>query len=208
MSKHQHYQDYVIRDGKFIGDFEGMYHDFEDPWKQTIMERETLEKYVAIEIVKLKGYKRVLELGCGLGDFTARLKLATDSALGVDVSETAIKKAKIRHPESNFLTADILDFDVYRKFNPDCIIMAEITWYILDKIGSFKSFLQMEMKGKGLIHLLMTYREGEQKYGREYFTDLDGIMKYWNCVDFHDWGTFSRKEYNGGKRTYCYGVII
>ena len=26
------YQDFVIKDGKFIGDFEGLYNNFEDPW--------------------------------------------------------------------------------------------------------------------------------------------------------------------------------
>ena len=29
------YQDYVIKDGKFIGDFEGMYRNFDDPWHQS-----------------------------------------------------------------------------------------------------------------------------------------------------------------------------
>jgi len=30
------YQDYVIKDGKFVGDFEGMYQNFEDPWLQSV----------------------------------------------------------------------------------------------------------------------------------------------------------------------------
>ena len=29
------YQDYVIKDGNFVGDFEGLYKDFEDPWYQS-----------------------------------------------------------------------------------------------------------------------------------------------------------------------------
>ena len=153
------------------------------------------------------GYQRVIELGCGFGDFTAKLSQVAKSVLGIDVSETAIQKAHKKHPKLNFVAADILDFDVYRQFKPDCIIMAEITWYVLEKLNVFKSFLGSEMSGKGIIHLLMTYREDEQKYGREYFTNLDGIMKYWDCVDFQDWGSFSRKEYHGGKRTFFYGVI-
>lgn len=28
------YQDYVIRDGKFVGKFEEMYQKFDDPWHQ------------------------------------------------------------------------------------------------------------------------------------------------------------------------------
>ena len=29
------YQDLVIKDGKFVGEFEKMYQQFEDPWDQT-----------------------------------------------------------------------------------------------------------------------------------------------------------------------------
>ena len=29
------YQDFVIRDGKLVGDFEGLYKNFEDPWHQS-----------------------------------------------------------------------------------------------------------------------------------------------------------------------------
>jgi len=54
----------------------------------------------------------------------------------------------------------------------------------------------------------MTYREGEQKYGREYFTNLEEIMRFWDCVEIQDWGFFSKKEYNGGKRTFFHGIII
>ena len=32
------YQDYVIKDGKFIGKFEEMYQKFEDPWHQMELE--------------------------------------------------------------------------------------------------------------------------------------------------------------------------
>lgn len=208
MAKYQRYQDYVIKDGKLVGEFEQMYRDFDDPWEQTTREGGAFEKQVAIEIIRRHGYQRVVELGCGFGDFTAKLQQVAKSVLGIDVSETAIQKAKSRHPELNFTAADILDFDVYRHFKPDCIVMAEITWYVLEKLDAFKSFLNTEMHGRGIIHLLMTYREDEQKYGREYFTNLDGIMKYWDCIDFKDWGSFSRKEYNGGKRTFFYGIII
>jgi len=208
MTKYPRYQDYVIKDGKLVGEFEQMYQDFDDPWEQTTREQGAFEKQIALEIVRRQGYQRVMELGCGLGDFTAKLQQEAKSVLGVDVSKTAIQKAQKKHPGLSFAAADILDFDVYRKFKPDCIIMAEITWYVLEKLDQFKSFLSSEMRGTGIIHLLMTYREGEQKYGREYFTDLEGIMKYWGGVDFQDWGSFSRKEYHGGKRTFFHGVIV
>jgi hypothetical protein len=53
----------------------------------------------------------------------------------------------------------------------------------------------------------MTYPQGEQQYGKNYFSNLEEIMQYWNIVDFEKWGEFSTKEYNGGKRTICFGLI-
>ncbi len=102
-----------------------------------------------------------------------------------------------------------MDQQVYRLFQPDCIVMAEISWYVLEKLDAFKSFLKSEMAGAkvGFIHLLMTYREGEQKYGREYFTNLDEIMRYWNCIKFDKWGVIGWEEYLGGNGTFCYGTI-
>ena len=145
MSKYPRYQDYVIKDGKLVGAFEQMYRDFDDPWEQTTREKNALEKLVALELVRRNGYQRVMELGCGIGDFTAKLGLVSESVLGIDVSETAINKARQRHPGLSFQTADLLDFEVYRRFRPDCIVMAEITWYVLDKLEAFKSFLHSEM---------------------------------------------------------------
>ncbi|MCF8131389.1 MAG: class I SAM-dependent methyltransferase [Deltaproteobacteria bacterium] len=207
MAKYTKYQDYVIRDGKLVGEFEEMYQDFDDPWQQTTREKYAYEKVVAVEIIRLQGYKRVIEIGCGLGDFMARIASVASVTLGIDISETAIIKARQRHPDLEFMVGDVLDYHIHRQFKPDAIVLAETTWYILDKLDSFKSFLHRDMRGVGLIHLLMTYRGDEQKYGREFFTELDSIMNYWDCVSFEEWGSFSSKEYNGGKRTFFHGII-
>lgn len=214
MTKYPRYQDYVIKDGKLVGEFEQMYRDFDEPWEQSTREQGAFEKLVALELIRRNGYRRVMELGCGYGDFTVKLSQVSESVLGIDVSETAINKAKERHPGLSVQQGDILDYEVYRCFRPDCIVMAEITWYVLEKLEAFKSFLHREMaesqtgRGTGFIHLLMIYREAEQKYGREFFINLEQIMRYWNCVKFKEWGTFSREEYQGGHRTFCYGTVI
>ena len=67
MKKYSRYQDYVIKNGKFIGEFENMYKDYEDPWNQTSREVHSLEKTIAIDILKSKGHHKPLEYGCGLG---------------------------------------------------------------------------------------------------------------------------------------------
>jgi ubiquinone/menaquinone biosynthesis C-methylase UbiE len=45
---------------------------------------------------------RALDLGCGVGDFTAALAEAGARAVGVDVAEAAVARAAARHPELEF----------------------------------------------------------------------------------------------------------
>jgi len=73
MSRYPCYQDYVIKDGRFIGEFEEMYRDFEDPWEQSERERYAIEKIIGLEILSKYGHRKPLEYGCGLGFYTNRL---------------------------------------------------------------------------------------------------------------------------------------
>ena len=45
---------------------------------------------------------RALDLGCGAGDFTAELGRAGAVAIGADVAEAALRRARARHPEASF----------------------------------------------------------------------------------------------------------
>jgi len=207
MPKFVRYQDYVIKDGRLVGEFEQMYRDFNDPWEQSTRELGAHEKVVGLEILKSNQLNRIIELGCGLGDYTSRIAEISENVLGIDVSETAVNKACSKYDHIKFSQGDILDFDLYRQFKPDCIVLAEISWYVLEKLPAFFKFLKEEMSGVSILHLLMTYAEGEQKYGKEYFSNLKEIMSYWDVVDFEQWGTISHCTYNGGARTYCFGRV-
>jgi ubiquinone/menaquinone biosynthesis C-methylase UbiE len=45
---------------------------------------------------------RALDVGCGTGEFTAALAEAGAEAVGVDVAEAALQRARIRHPGLDF----------------------------------------------------------------------------------------------------------
>ena len=208
MKKYSKYQDYVIKDGKFIGEFENMYKDYEDPWNQTFREVHSLEKTIAIDILKCKGHEKPLEYGCGLGHYTNRLYESLGNAAGIDISETAIKKANKTYPHINFFHADVLDFDIIDKINPDCLCYVEITWYILDKLEDLKAGLLKNYTGKGFYHSLQTYNNKEQQYGLNYFTDMDSIINYWkDAINITEWGVVSDPGNSGGSRTFLYGKI-
>jgi SAM-dependent methyltransferase len=203
ISKSTRYQDYVIKDGALVGEFEQMYQDCSDPWEQTVREKFSSEKAVALNLIQRLGVKSVLEIGCGLGCFTGRIAALGVQATGIDVSPTAVARAQERNPECRFFTADILDLDLFRDRKPDLIVMAEVTWYVLDKLDRFLAFLKTEIPDTWLIHLLTTYPSGVQKYGREKFTDLPGIMAYFN-MNYLESGIVTPKG-DGCSRTWFAG---
>ena len=64
------YQDYVIKDGKFIGKFEEMYQKFSDPWnllKNNKLDSNLNYKNIYYYCNQLKHKKKLttLEIGCG-----------------------------------------------------------------------------------------------------------------------------------------------
>lgn len=180
---------YVIKDGKLIGEFEKLYQNIEDPWNQS--EKHNIKdtcRQISIMLCKRlsesHGANRIIELGCGFGFITDQLRQRGFDSIGIDISETAILKAREKNPSSNFEVRNYNDFEFYSRFNPDIIIMAQLTWYILDTLDEFLSALRTyalsRQKPTFLIHLLATYKPGTQEYGTEKFTNLDENLKYFN----------------------------
>jgi len=204
MKKYQRYQDYVIKDGKLVGEFEKMYQDFDDPWEQSEREKFASEKAVCINLIQSLNFQNVVELGCGFGQLTDRIRNVCPSVTGLDISPTAIKKASDLYPKCDFKVSEFPDLDLLRKLAPDCIVMAEITWYVLENLDTFINFLKNEMPDTYLIHMLMTYSPGEQKYGADKFTNLSEIKQYFG-MNYIESGEVQHREHNGGKRTYFIG---
>lgn len=208
MPKYSRYQDYVIRSGKLIGEFDQMYQDHTDPWEQTTREHYASEKAVAINLLARlqaeSSVRRVVELGCGFGDFTARITDLGLSAVGMDISETAVLKARERHSSTEFVTGSISDHGLIKNLAPDVIVMAEITWYVLNELAAFVEFLKRELPDVYIIHLLMTYAPGVQQYGKEWFTNLDEIKAFFG-FDYLESGLV---HYDGGARTWFLGKPV
>ena len=175
---------YTISDGKFIGNFEGLYKDFKDPFLQTKKEKFETSKKAIINYCQLLQYNnnrnlKTLEIGCGFGQLSKDLKKLKFDSYGTDISKIAIKKAQkgssVKFYESNFL-----NLKLYKKINPDIFILSEISWYVLPELKKFIKFIKKNFKNKYIIHTLAIYHPGKQKYGRKYFKDLKGILKFFN----------------------------
>ena len=172
------YQDYVIRDGQFIGKFEEMYRNFDDPWHQTIQAERSYSRHATLLSLKLLQAESVLEVGCGFGWFTNYMACSLPAVdfTGLDLSETAVAKAKKSFPDLNFVAGNVRDYlAVPREF--DTIILSEIMWYILDDLDTIIRLLSDNFAGKNLIINQSFYKSG-QLYGTEYFTTLQQMTAY------------------------------
>jgi SAM-dependent methyltransferase len=202
--RHKEYQDYVIKDGKIINDFETMYQDHPDPWDQSHREENKSEKIIILNAIKRLVVSKVLEIGCGLGYFTKKIHDLGVTALGIDISETAIQKAKNNFQDVDFIAADILDFSVYQNFKPDMVIMGEITWYILEKLDAFIDFFKKNLPQAYLVHLLNIYPPDVQKYGNKKFTNLKEILSYFHA-NYLEYGEINYQGEHEAIRTYFIG---
>lgn len=170
------YHDYVIKDGKFIGKFEEMYKQCQDPWTQS----QQPNKYArSAGIIHLQNYgiQTVLECGGGLGYYAQWIYEATGIIpKSVDISKSAIEKAQKLFPHLDFEVADISkDLPKYKAV--DCVLFAEIMWYILPDLQNILQTLKENFKGKYLI-INQVFYKGTQKYGNEYFTNFQELIDY------------------------------
>jgi SAM-dependent methyltransferase len=209
------YQDYVIKDGRLVGDFESLYETFEDPWHQSRVDHPlvTRRSIALAQCIHLRAMdptgqvNRVVEIGCGFGHLTDSLRQQGFSAVGTDVSATAVTKAREKNPSSVFMCASIDSPSYLSILDPDIVIMAEVTWYVLDQLPLFleriREYAQNRKRPTYLIHLLSTYPTGVQKYGKEYFTDLDGILNFFK-LDYLESGfvQVNREDDPGSQGTY------
>ena len=109
----EEYQDYVIKNGEFIGKFEEMYQKFDDPWHQLEEVYNSYSRISTILSLRKLGATSVLEMGCGLGAFTNYMSSALPevSITGVDISRTAIERARKSYPKLQFMVGDLGKID-------------------------------------------------------------------------------------------------
>ena len=195
------YQDFVIKDGKFVGEFEKMYQQFEDPWNQTKKGyvENSISRQIVCNYINYFQINSIVEFGCGLGKTTNFIYENTGiDILGVDISETSIKKSKMTYPKLKFQVNDIDNIYEYKDY--DCYFFSEITWYILEdnKIDKIFEIMKNSLKGKYFIHNLVFYK-GQQKYGLDYFSTLDQFIEF--CPFKLLCKTFTEFEEGDGKET-------
>lgn len=207
--------DWIFDNSEFLGNFEGLYQNELNPWGQLEtgpdLESRRMLAVSHCERVRFVGRPTTtIELGCGFGLLTSELANRGFNAHGVDISETAIKRASSCISNATFHNFDVTEFNKIRPLNPDIIVMAEITWYILPELSrllnNFRDYSRERKDKVYLFHSLTTYSPGVQKYGLDYFTNLEEILAFFD-FDFIEYGTIVSTKNQNSFGTYFFAEI-
>ena len=182
--KISNYQDFIIKNGRFIGKFEEMYQLIDDPWNYKKIGNQNIDYKIILnycDLIKELNNKKnikVLEVGCGIGILSNLLAKKGFKTYGFDISKTAIKKAKKRYKRKNlkFFVSNFDNLDLYQKINPNIYILSDISWYVLPKLRKFINFFRK--KSAHLVHGLSI--PDKQLYGKNYFQNKKSIEKFFN----------------------------
>lgn len=187
MPQAKNYHDYVFKDGGFIGAFEEMYQNVDDPWHHGDataipydMVLYLLRRYNVCE----KGGK-ILDIGCGKGAFTARLSshLPNATIKAIDISPTAIGKAQQQYGSSK-MEFQVMDIqNEYKNVSDrfDLIVISDVMWYILPRFQEVVTYLTehvLNKKGYFLVNQTL-YKSEQQKYGKEIVSTLEDML---SCI--------------------------
>ena len=115
-----------------------MLYSLEDPWEMASDREQSrfLQTTALLQSLQPR-FASLLELGCGEGHQSIHLNSLTDKLYGLDLSDTAIKRACKRCPEGNFAAGKVESFDqVFDGLEFEIITACEVLYYAksLDRI--------------------------------------------------------------------------
>jgi SAM-dependent methyltransferase len=133
------YHDYVIKDGRLIGAFDEMYRKSKTiPWHQDDARRRLDCQLAATMVRQYAPFRRVLEIGAGLGYFAEMLTEAAgaESFLGTDISPEAVRLASQRVPRLTFEVMDVTRPEAPDGRQFDLVAMRGCMWYVFPKLDA------------------------------------------------------------------------
>lgn len=118
-------------DLKNLEDFEALYLEREDPWALRSFDEKRVRGEETVQMLEGRRFDLAVDLCCGEGTFTHRLTPLCSKVIGVDVSPTAIERAREKYPDCRFIVEDVLKVDLEQIGSPD-LILALDSWYFFD----------------------------------------------------------------------------
>jgi predicted TPR repeat methyltransferase len=110
--------------------FDALYARDADPWgfRTRVYEHAKYDDTVAA--LDGRRFRRAVEVGCSIGELTARLGPSCDALMGVDIAEAALEQARTRNAAAghiSFARMTLPDQRPHGRF--DLIVLSEVLYY-------------------------------------------------------------------------------
>lgn len=201
------YQDYVIRDGGYVGCFEEMYRNSaEIPWHQDETANAIFSD-LTIAILRKRRVASMLDVGCGLGYMTARMKSEIPSLeriVGLDISETAITRARQMFAGIDFRAGSLDAVDAVPDF--DVVVSKDVIWYVLDDLPSYLA--QLARRSTRWVYIGQSFPELRPFFGDHLLPDAAALLDYVCALGYTIEYSAVERDAGYGGREYVHAVIV
>ena len=186
MSKSRNCNDYIIKDGNFIRDFETMYQEVHDPWSQEENSENDIHFLSTCfwlrQLLKSETFKieSILDIGCATGYQANGLIQSTNakSYIGTDVSPTVIQRATEKHGDNR----KVFEVDDISKKNKnyiskfDFIFSSRTLYYVAPDIETVIENVDCYLKPNGLFCFI--YNQKSDSFTNKWLTyeKLDELL--------------------------------
>ncbi len=171
--------DYMIKDGTFVRNFEGMYQAFEDPWGQRGGFSEDLMNTMALFLLKAivakegRSVGNVLDIGCADGYYVrSLLELAGRGGTytGTDISPTVVARAakNAQGLPAQFVADDIVKANPSFAGKYDLIFSAKTLYYVAPEIDQVLANINSYIKKGGIF--CFTYNQRKDSFTNQWLT--------------------------------------
>jgi SAM-dependent methyltransferase len=138
---------------------------------------------------------KTLEIGCGVGFYTARLRaLGVIDYTGLDITDALFPALREKFPGYGFVQADITTHALSDRF--ELVVMIDVTEHIVtaDGLRAAIGHIKDATAPGGTVVIGPQFEKGARHLYYVHFWSVDDIAS-----QFHDWRPVFREDYRGGK---------
>jgi SAM-dependent methyltransferase len=161
--------------------FDGIFSADDDPWNLATSEYEAAKFEVTHDALSDRRYANALEVGCAHGVLTERLSDLCDSLLAVDISSTALAKARSRVGDQPGVSLAQMAFpkQVPDETGFDLVVLSEVAYYwgVVD-LDRAAEWLRQGLVAGGRI--ILVHYTGETDYPQ---TGDEAVEVLWNKLE-------------------------
>lgn len=169
---------FIVKDNKFVRDFEGMYQRFDDPWQQRKNKDVDIVNnsafYFLKQTLRSRKINSILDIGCAIGYSSRELLSLSNNKkciyTGIDISQTVINKAKTIFPGNKFkFIADdirILNRNFVSQY--DLIFSSKTLYYVAPEIDRALTNIELYLSKGGIF--CFVYNQTKDAFSNRWLT--------------------------------------